>query len=72
MSSIAKGFGDMIASIVEIFKGIIGAIFSTIQSVFALIASVFTSFFDMFEGLVGFILGASEVQSASTCIPRIR
>ena len=58
MSAIVKGVGDLVASVVEIFKGLIEGIFTLIQTAFSTVASLIGSFFDLFQGLVGFILGA--------------
>ena len=57
MSAIVKGVGDLVASVVEIFKGLIEGIFTLIQTAFSTVASLIGSFFDLFQGLIGFILG---------------
>ena len=57
MSGVAKGIGDLFASVFEIIKGIFQAIGSTIATAFSAVTGLIGSVFDLFEGMVGFVLG---------------
>lgn len=57
MSDIAKGFGDLITSIVEIIKGIFTTIFHLFEGVLNTIVGVFKGMFNLTEGVLGFVIG---------------
>lgn len=57
MSSIVKGVGDLIGSVLEIFKGIISTIVGLFQGVLNLFADLIKNVFGAAEGLIGFVLG---------------
>lgn len=57
MSSIAKGFGDLIGSILEIFKGLISTVVGFFQGMLNLVVGFIKNIFGAAEGLIGFILG---------------
>ncbi len=57
MSAIVKGLGDLVGSILEIFKGILSTIVGAFQTVLNLFANVIKNLFSATEGILGFILG---------------
>ena len=57
MSGIVQGIGDLFASVFHIIQGVFQAIGTTIATAFSAVTGLISSLFDMFEGLVGFILG---------------
>ena len=59
MSDIAKGVGNLFASVVEIIKGIFATIFNVFQGALNAVIGLFKSVFGLFEGVLGFIIGMS-------------
>ncbi|KEF51527.1 uncharacterized protein A1O9_12444 [Exophiala aquamarina CBS 119918] len=57
MSDIAKGVGDLFASIVEIVKEIFITIIHVFEGAFNAVVGIFKGVFNMTEGVLGFIIG---------------
>jgi phage-related protein len=61
MSDIIKGFSNLIASIVEIFKGVFSTAFGAVESALGLVVGIFRNLFNVAEGFIGFILGKVQI-----------
>lgn len=57
MSDIVKGVSDLLASLVEIIKGIFVTIFNVAEGSIKAVLGLFKNIFNMAEGIVGFIIG---------------
>lgn len=70
MSDIVKGLGDLIGSILEIFKGIVTSIINIFQSVLGLFTDLIKNVFGAAEGIIGFILGKFFILAPDTAVQR--
>ncbi len=57
MSDIAKGVGNLFASVVEIIKGIVTTIFGLFQGALNAAIGLLKNVFNLAEGVLGFIIG---------------
>ncbi|EXJ93989.1 hypothetical protein A1O1_02382 [Capronia coronata CBS 617.96] len=57
MSDLAKGVGNLFASVVEIIKGIFTTILHLFEGAVNTVIGLFKSVFNLAEGVVGFIIG---------------
>ncbi|EXJ92239.1 hypothetical protein A1O3_00789 [Capronia epimyces CBS 606.96] len=57
MSDLVKGIGNLLASIVDIIKGLFVTVFHLFEGAVNTVIGVFKGVFNLAEGVVGFIIG---------------
>jgi hypothetical protein len=63
--SVAEILGGLLNSILAVFQSIFALAINTVGAFFAILRVLFTSIVDLMSGAVGFVIGASAVQSWS-------